>query len=79
MFEGEKMLVTKLENNIKTYCLKNQTDFNIKQILECGQCFRWKKIDDTNYIGVIKEGVLRVKQLENEIEKTKQAKKGRSY
>ena len=61
------MLVTNLENNLKTYCLKNQTDFNIKQILECGQCFRWKRIDDNNYVGVIKEGVLRVKQLENEI------------
>lgn len=61
------MVVTNLENEVKTFCLKNQMDFNIKQILECGQCFRWKKIEDNDYIGVIKEGVLRVKQLENEI------------
>lgn len=26
------------------------TDFDIKQILECGQIFRFKKISDTNYI-----------------------------
>ena len=28
--------------------LENVKDFNIKQILECGQCFRWEKITDTN-------------------------------
>ena len=32
------------ENSI---ILENVKDFNIKQILECGQCFRWEKITDT--------------------------------
>ena len=35
------------ENSI---ILENVKDFNIKQILECGQCFRWERITDTNYI-----------------------------
>lgn len=30
--------------------LKETRNFNIKQILECGQCFRWDKITDSNYI-----------------------------
>ena len=32
------------ENSI---ILENVKDFNIKQILECGQCFRWERISDT--------------------------------
>ena len=36
--------------------------FNLKYTLECGQCFRWQKIDNMTYIGVIKDRVLKVKQ-----------------
>lgn len=36
--------------------------FNLKNTLECGQCFRWKKIDNNEYIGVIVDRVLKVKQ-----------------
>ena len=37
-------------------------NFNIKQILECGQCFRWDKISDTNYIVIAFERVIEVIQ-----------------
>ncbi|MBU5488812.1 8-oxoguanine DNA glycosylase [Clostridium sp. MSJ-8] len=37
-------------------------NFDIKQILECGQCFRWKKISDVNYIIVAYRKVLEVMQ-----------------
>ncbi len=37
-------------------------DFNIKQILECGQCFRWEKISDTNYIVVAYRRVIEIVQ-----------------
>ena len=37
--------------------------FNLKATLECGQCFRWKKNDENEYIGVIKDRVIRVKQI----------------
>lgn len=40
-------------------------NFNLKYTLECGQCFRWKRIDEYEYIGVIQDRVLRVKQEEN--------------
>ena len=45
--------------------------FNLKYTLECGQCFRWKKIDETEdsitYVGVIKDRVLKVKQSGNKL------------
>ena len=40
--------------------LKNVEDFNLTHILECGQCFRWKKENDGSYTGVIKTGVINV-------------------
>lgn len=42
--------------------LENVKDFNIKQILECGQCFRWERISDTNYIIVAYRRVIEVIQ-----------------
>lgn len=37
--------------------------FNLKYTLECGQCFRWGKVDEDEYIGVIKDRVVRLKQI----------------
>ncbi len=42
--------------------IKNQDSFKLKDIFECGQCFRWEKKPDGSYIGIINKGVLRVKQ-----------------
>ena len=47
------------ENKVVLEGLKN---FDIKQILECGQCFRWDKISDTNYIIVAYGRVIEVLQ-----------------
>ena len=47
------------ENSI---ILENVKDFNIKQILECGQCFRWERIADTDYIIVAYRRVIEVIQ-----------------
>ncbi len=47
------------ENSI---VLENVKDFNIKQILECGQCFRWERITDTNYIVVAYRRVIEIIQ-----------------
>lgn len=43
--------------------------FNLKYTLECGQCFRWKKVDDNKdrYIGVIKDRVIDIEQINNRI------------
>lgn len=47
------------------YILKNQNSFELKDIFECGQCFRWNEEDDRSYTGVIKNAIINVKK-ENE-------------
>ena len=47
------------------YILKKQDSFELKDIFECGQCFRWNEQDDGSYIGVIKDAIINVKK-ENE-------------
>jgi len=47
--------------------IKNQDSFKLKDIFECGQCFRWEKEEDGSYIGIIKQGVLRVSQKNQDI------------
>ena len=41
--------------------------FNLKYTLECGQCFRWKQVSEDEYVGVIQDRVIRIKQLENKV------------
>mgnify|MGYP004461630943 FL=1 len=47
------------------YILRNQDSFELKDIFECGQCFRWNEQEDGSYTGVIKNAILNVKK-ENE-------------
>lgn len=47
--------------------IKNTKDFNIKQIFESGQCFRWKKEKENCYIGVAFGKVIEVCQEGNTI------------
>ena len=42
-------------------------NFNIKQILECGQCFRWEKVGELNYIGVAHGKVIEVIQEDDKV------------
>ena len=51
----------------KIYVIKNQDSFELEDIFECGQCFRWNKEEDLSYTGVIKSGVINVKKIGNEI------------
>ncbi len=47
--------------------LKNIDSFELKDIFECGQCFRWNAQKDGSYIGVIKENVWQIKKQKEEI------------
>jgi len=49
------------------YIIENNKSFKLKDIFECGQCFRWNKQEDNTYIGVFEENVIQVKQEENKI------------
>ena len=44
------------------YIIKNQNSFELKDIFECGQCFRWNEQEDGSYTGVIKNGIINVKK-----------------
>ena len=47
--------------------LEGVKNFNIKQIAECGQCFRWKKVQELHYIGVAYEKVIEVIQRDDNV------------
>jgi N-glycosylase/DNA lyase len=53
-----------LEDKVVLEGVKN---FNIKQILECGQCFRWDKVGEMNYIIVAFGKVLEILQEEDKV------------
>ena len=47
--------------------LEGVKNFNIKQIVECGQCFRWEKASELDYIGVAFGKVIEVVQEEDKV------------
>ena len=49
------------------YKLKNVESFELRDIFECGQCFRWNKQKDGSYTGVFKNNMLNVKKNKDEI------------
>ena len=49
------------------YIIKNWHTFELKDIFECGQCFRFNKQEDESYTGVVGNNVINVKKVDNEI------------
>ena len=49
------------------YIIENQESFELKDIFECGQCFRWNKNDDGSYTGIVNKGVLNVEKQNEKI------------
>ena len=47
------------------YILKNCKSFELKDIFECGQCFRWNQNEDGSYTGVFGNNVINVSKKEN--------------
>ncbi len=43
------------------YKIKKLDSFELKDIFECGQCFRWNEQKDGSYTGVIKDAIINVK------------------
>lgn len=57
----------KLDIKEQKYIIKNCKSFGLKDIFECGQCFRWNKQEDESYTGVFGRNVLNVKSKNNQI------------
>ena len=49
------------------YKILNQESFELEDIFECGQCFRWNVEDDGSYTGVVRNSVINVAKNKNEI------------
>ena len=49
------------------YKIKNINSFELKDIFDCGQCFRWNEEQDGSYTGVFGENVLNVNKINNEV------------
>ena len=49
------------------YEIENVDSFELKDIFDCGQCFRWNEKEDGSYTGVFKGNVLNVKKEGNKV------------
>ena len=49
------------------YILNNVQSFELKDIFECGQCFRWNEQKDGSYTGIFGKNVLNVKKVKDDI------------
>lgn len=49
------------------YKIENLDSFELRDIFECGQCFRWNEQEDGSYTGIFENTVLNVRKTENEI------------
>ena len=47
--------------------LKDIDNFGLKDIFECGQCFRWHKEENGSYTGVVEAGILNVLKENKEV------------
>lgn len=52
----------------QSYEIEDIKEFNLEDIFECGQCFRWNKLNDTTYVGIVKENVIKVCKLNGKIQ-----------
>lgn len=51
----------------KTIIIKNLDHFDLTKTLESGQCFRWKKVDENQYVGVAYNRTIKIGQINNDI------------
>lgn len=59
------MEIIQTQNHIS---LKNVANFDLSQTFDCGQCFRWKKVNEDNkYHGIVKGKVIAVSQNKDRI------------
>lgn len=56
--------VENIENGI---IIKNVRNFELPHIFDCGQCFRWTKKENGNYIGVAFKKVIEIEKRNNDV------------
>ena len=59
--KNDKIILVRIVKEQK-YIIENQNSFELQDIFECGQCFRWNKQEDDSYTGIIKDGIINIKK-----------------
>ena len=49
------------------YKIENIKSFELADIFDCGQCFRWNKQEDGSYTGIFRKNVINVQKQKNTI------------
>ncbi len=57
----------KLEVSGKDLILYNAEDFDLVSTFECGQCFRWEKLSENEYVGIAFNKVLKIRKESDKI------------
>lgn len=52
---------------MKDYIIKNPADFNLKETIECGQCFHFNRIDENEYVLIAYGHMLHIRQDEKNL------------
>ena len=52
---------------MQEYKIENIKSFELADIFECGQCFRWNKQEDGSYTGVFNGNVMNVQKNGNTV------------
>jgi len=52
----------KIEQRNNDIILTQTDHFNLKKTFDCGQCFRWEEINEDEFIGIIKDKVVHIKE-----------------
>ena len=58
---------TEFEGELPFVRVRYDGAYNLAKTLDCGQCFRWEKVSDDEWLGVAFGKLISVKQLENEL------------
>ena len=49
------------------YKIENIKSFELADIFDCGQCFRWNKQEDGSYTGIFRKNVMNVQRQGNTV------------
>ena len=62
-----KVIETEYEGELPFVRVRYEGVYNLAKTLDCGQCFRWERVSDDEWLGVAFERLISVKQVENEL------------
>ena len=65
--EGKTMDYRNVESFNEGIIINNVENFELDHIFECGQCFRWNKEPNGNYIGVAYGKVIEVEKKDDKV------------